>query len=51
MNAEKYHQMKINMCNEKGYELFHIFEDDWIDNKEKELERILCMIKNNIIMY
>ena len=41
MNAQEYHQMKTDMCNEKGYKLLHIFEQDWIDNKEKELNRII----------
>ena len=45
MNAQEYHQMKIDMCNEKGYKLLYIFEQDWIDNKEKELERIYTYIK------
>jgi hypothetical protein len=30
-----YHQMKIDMCKGKGIDLYHIWEDDWIKNKQK----------------
>ena len=29
-----YHLVKTNMCNEKGIDLIHIFEDDWLYKKE-----------------
>jgi G:T-mismatch repair DNA endonuclease (very short patch repair protein) len=40
MNAQQYHQMKIDMCNKKGYHLHHIDEQDWIEDKQKELDKI-----------
>ena len=29
-----YHLVKTNMCNEKGIDLIHVFEDDWLYKKE-----------------
>ena len=29
-----YHLTKTNMCNEKGIDLIHVFEDDWLERKE-----------------
>lgn len=31
---KNYHLMKTNMCNEKGIDLIHVFEDDWLYKKE-----------------
>jgi G:T-mismatch repair DNA endonuclease (very short patch repair protein) len=42
--ADEYHQMKTDMCNKKGYKLLHINEQCWIDNKQKELDRIFRLI-------
>lgn len=45
---KNYHLTKTKMCNEKGYQLIHIFEDEWNLNKElvkKKLKHILG--KNN----
>lgn len=47
MNAQEYHQMKIDMCKKKGYELLHIFEDDWIKHREKELNKLYKFIGVN----
>jgi len=41
---KKYHLNKTNMCREKGIELMHIWEDDWIFKKEI----IKSLIKNKI---
>lgn len=30
----KYHLNKTSLCNEKGYSLIHIFEDEWVNNRE-----------------
>ena len=30
-----YHQMKSNLCFDKGIELIHIFEYEWLSNKDK----------------
>lgn len=37
---KKYHLNKLNKCNEEGYRLITIFEDEWINSKE--------LIKNKI---
>ena len=34
------HLSKTEMCNEKGYRLLHIWEDDWIYDKGSVLERL-----------
>lgn len=31
---KNYHLVKTNMCNEKGIDLIHVFEDDWLEHKE-----------------
>ena len=31
---KNYHLTKTNMCNEKGIDLIHVFEDDWLYKKE-----------------
>ncbi len=31
---KNYHLTKTNMCNEKGIDLIHVFEDDWLEHKE-----------------
>ena len=31
---KNYHLTKTNMCNEKGIDLIHVFEDDWLERKE-----------------
>lgn len=39
-SVEEYHIMKTIYCKAKGIDLIHIFEDKWIDNKDKELSKI-----------
>jgi len=44
-----YHLMKTQMCEKLGIHLIHIFEHDWVDNKEivqKRLEKIFFNIKS-----
>ena len=31
---ENYHLNKTNLCNEKGYRLLHIFEDEWVFKRD-----------------
>jgi hypothetical protein len=41
---KKYHLNKTDLCNIKGYELLHIFEDEWLFKKEI----VLSIIKNRL---
>lgn len=36
----KYHINKTELCNEKGYGLIHIFEDEYVNNKEIVLHKL-----------
>lgn len=33
-NNSLYHLNKTNLCNEKGFRLIHIFEDEWLNKKD-----------------
>lgn len=44
---KNYHLNKTNECNEKGIDLIHIFEDDWIERKEI----VKSMIKSRLGVY
>lgn len=43
---QDYHLDKTNQCNNKGYHLIHIFEDEWKNPIKKEIWK--SMIKNQI---
>lgn len=46
-----YHLTKTNDCNEKGINLIHIFEDEWLFHKEtvkSKLERMLLKSPNTV---
>jgi len=46
-----YHLGKLKACEEKGYRLITIFEDEWNNNRrivESRIERILCLTNNTI---
>ena len=45
--TKDYHLAKTKFCNEKGIDLIHVFEDDWIENKEI----IKSMIKSRLGIY
>ena len=45
--TKDYHLAKTNTCNEKGIDLIHVFEDDWIENKEI----VKSMIKSRLGIY
>ncbi len=36
-----YHLMKTNLCNQAGYRLIHIWEDDWIFNKKEIMNKLI----------
>jgi hypothetical protein len=46
--SKNYHKLKTEKCNEKGIQLLHIFEDEWIQNKDIVKSIILhkCGITN-----
>jgi hypothetical protein len=35
-----YHQMKTDMCKDKGITLYHIWEDDWVGNNNQVREQV-----------
>jgi len=43
------HVKKSNLCEEKGYQLFHIFEDEWDNNKDGWKAMLLNALKLNTI--
>ena len=48
LNKEKnYHLNKTNECKNKGIQLIHIFEDEWIYKKEIVKNRIKSILGNN----
>jgi very-short-patch-repair endonuclease len=42
--SHRYHLDKTLMCNEKGYGLIHIFEDEYVSNKDIVLNKILHIL-------
>ena len=42
-----YHCDKTNRCNEKGYALIHIFEDEYVNKKEIVLNKLRHILKLN----
>ena len=44
---KNYHLDKTNECNEKGIDLIHVFEDDWVEHKEI----VKSMIKSRLGIY
>lgn len=42
-----YHINKTNMCNEKGYQLFHLFEDQWQQKQDIVKSMILSKLQKN----
>lgn len=47
---ENYHQNKVEMCYNQGIRLLHIWEDEWLENRQKIKERILFYIENKHIL-
>lgn len=43
-----YHEMKINLCKDKGIKLIYIWEDDWDKNKNEIKNNINTIIKEYI---
>ena len=46
---ENYHLIKTEMVQEKGYQLFHIFENEWLDKTKREIWCSLLKNKMNLI--
>jgi hypothetical protein len=49
--SEHYHNDKTNDCNNKGIQLIHIFEDEWLSKKnitKSRLKNILGLTKNKM---
>lgn len=45
---KKYHLNKLNMCNDLGYRLITIFEDEWLFKKDIVKNRLKHILNNNI---
>lgn len=42
-----YHLMKTNMCQKNNYRLIHIFEFEWVNNKEEIQQKLISIFENN----
>lgn len=49
MSAEDYHQMKLNLCKDKGIELVFVWEYDWENNSEIVQENLRKFLLNNYV--
>jgi very-short-patch-repair endonuclease len=45
---DDYHEMKTTMCESVGYQLIHIWEDEWKTNKQEIKEKLIKIFKNEI---
>jgi len=45
-NMKNYHLRKTELCEEKGIQLFHIFEDEWLDPVKKQIW--ISVLKNKM---
>ena len=45
-----YHLNKVLKCNEKGYRLIHIWEDEWINNKTLIQQKLINIFNKNEII-
>ena len=46
---KKYHLNKTNLVEEKGYQLFHIFENEWLNPIKKKIWQSIIQCKLNMI--
>ena len=46
-----YHLNKTNMCEKLGYQLIHIWENDWLENRKLILRKLIDIIENKNIDY
>lgn len=40
MSAKEYHDMKTELCRQKGIELMYVWEKDFLEDPEGELDKI-----------
>jgi len=46
-----YHKIKMEKCNEAGYRLIQIFEDEWLNNKDIVKSRLAALLGQNKVLY
>lgn len=44
-DAKQYHLRKTKLCAEKGIQLIHIFEDEWIEKRKQLEKKIINLVK------
>ncbi len=50
MKDFNYHLNKTLMCNEKGYRLIHIWENEWLNNKEEIKRKLISIFENKEVI-
>lgn len=50
LKDKNYHLNKTELCQNKGYRLIHIWQNQWIDDKENVMIKLKSIIENNEII-